>query len=331
MMFVMKREATLADARRLMQHIESCDLTPVHLPGIERAVIGALGDERVLAGLELHGDPMVESVTPILTPYKLVSREFLGHDTVVGIRNVAVGGKRIVLCADYSEYRDVQRASSILESLVSIGVRLGRIRSPSIGAALYSAREDSSEQVPSLAKVGGVPTIVEVGSAADVDAESVDCLQITGGSMVDVHLLRAAGSWRIPVLLERGPFASADELLLAAERIVAAGNQNVLLCQGGVQTFDGRTSHLDLGEVAYLKWRSHLPVVVDVCRGAASADLIEPLARAAIAAGADALVFGVHTEHERSAEGHPVVSPDRLARLVQELEPWARAAGRTLS
>jgi 3-deoxy-7-phosphoheptulonate synthase len=330
---MMKREATLADARRLMQRIESCNSTPVHLPGIERVVVGALGDESALAELELHCDPMVESVTSIVTPYKLVSREFLGHDTVVSIRSVTVGGKRIVLCAHCREHRDEPRASAIFESLGPAGVRLARISSPSMTAALYPTPEDVSEWAPRLAKVRGIPTIVEVGSAADVDAFAggVDCLQITGSSMADMRLLRAAGRWRVPVCLERGPFASADELLLAAERIVAAGNPNVLLCQSGVRTFDARTPHLDLGEVAYLKWRSHLPVVVDICRGAASADVIEPLARAAIAAGADALVFEVHSELDRAPEGHPVLSPDRFARLVPELEPWARTAGRTLS
>ncbi|NQD38369.1 3-deoxy-7-phosphoheptulonate synthase [Permianibacter sp. IMCC34836] len=337
MIVVLKPEANEADAFRLMQQIEARGLKPLYMPGVERVVLGALGDERVLNELNLEGDPLVESVKPILTPYKLVSRDMRGHDTVVNIGKVAIGGERIVVvggpCAVESEDQLRETAAAVKDA----GARALRGGAYKPRSSPYSFQGHGEEGLNLLQKISGengLPTISEVMDTGDVElfVEKIDALQIGARNMQNFRLLRAVGETKKPVVLKRGLSATIEELLLAAEYIVAAGNPNVILCERGIRTFETATRNtLDLNAVAYLKQKSHLPVLVDPSHGTGIRELVAPLSKAALACGADGLLIEVHRNPAQAlSDGKQSLTPPQFAQLMKELKLIAEAVGRTL-
>lgn len=337
MIVVLKPEASEADAFRLMQQIEARGLKPLYMPGVERVVLGALGDERVLNELNLEGDPLVESVKPILTPYKLVSRDMRGHDTVVNIGNVAIGGERLVIvggpCAVESEDQLRETAAAVKDAGAR-ALRGGAYKPRSSPYSFQGHGEDGLNLLQKISGEIGLPTISEVMDTGDVElfVEKIDALQIGARNMQNYRLLRAVGETKKPVVLKRGLSATIEELLLAAEYIVAAGNPNVILCERGIRTFETATRNtLDLNAVAYLKRKSHLPVLVDPSHGTGIRELVAPLSKAALACGADGLLIEVHRNPAQAlSDGKQSLTPPQFAQLMKELKLIAEAVGRTL-
>jgi 3-deoxy-7-phosphoheptulonate synthase len=277
MIIVLKPHTPSATVDRMLAAIAAAGCTPLHLPGSERVVLGAIGDERALAALHFEADPAVEAVKPILAPYTRVGREVHPHDTVFSVGGETIGGGRFTLIVDGS-----------------LGSR---------------ARHAPAASPPSLVSVGYPP------EAATVAA---DALVVPGDRMRDARLLDAVSARGIPVFLRRGDAATLDELLVAAEQIVAGGNGKVALVDGGIRGFEPTTSRsIDFAAIAYLKERSHLPVFVDPSE-AGGRSRIAPLVKAALVVGADgAFVSGV--------------LPAPLATLAQELEALAAVAGKEFS
>ncbi len=337
MIFVLKPEATESDALRLMQRIEQRGLKPLYLPGVERTVLGALGDERVLAELNIESDPLVESVKPILTPYKMVSREMKGHDTVVNIGNVAIGGEKIVViagpCAVESEDQLHETAAAVQQA----GARAIRGGAYKPRSSPYSFQGHGEEGLRLLKKVSqslNIPTVSEVMDTGDVDLfiDNVDALQIGARNMQNFRLLQVVGQTRKPIVLKRGLSATIEELLLAAEYIVAAGNPNVILVERGIRTFETATRNtLDLNAVAYLKRKTHLPVLVDPSHGTGIRELVAPLSKAAIACGADGILVEVHRNPSQAlSDGKQSLTPPQFEQLMRDLAVLAPAVGRAL-
>ena len=338
MIIVLKREATEEIAREILAKIEEKGLKPLYMPGSERTVLGALGDERVLAELGLDGHPMVESLKPILSPYKLVSREMHPHDTVVrfGKANIGAAGFAVIAGPCAVETEDRLRASaSAVKTSGAIGIRAGAYKPRT---SPYSFQGHGLEGLATLRKIGDeleLPVVTEVMDTADVDAiaDQADMLQVGARNMQNFSLLKALGKVRKPVLLKRGLAAKVEDLLLAAEYLLAAGNEQVVLCERGIRTFETITRNtLDLNAVAFMKQKTHLPVLVDPSHGTGVRDLVIPMSLAAAACGADGILVEVHANPvEAWSDGAQSLYPHQFGTLMTSLAPVLAAVGRELA
>jgi 3-deoxy-7-phosphoheptulonate synthase len=338
MIIVLKREATEKNAKEILSKIEEKGLKPLYMPGIERIVLGALGDERVLAELGLDGHPMVESVKPILSPYKLVSRDMHPHDSVVrfGRANIGSSGFAVIAgpCAVETEDRLLSSALAV-RSAGAVGLRAGAYKPRT---SPYSFQGHGPEGLATLRKVGdalGLPVVTEVMDTADVEAVAAqaDMLQVGARNMQNFALLKAVGRAGKPVLLKRGPAARIEDLLLAAEYLMAEGNEQVILCERGIRTFETATRNtLDLNAVAYMKQKTHLPVIVDPSHGTGIRDLVIPMALAAAACGADGILVEAHENPPDAwSDGAQSLYPHQFEHLMRALEPLLAAIGRELA
>jgi 3-deoxy-7-phosphoheptulonate synthase len=338
MIIVLKPEATREFADELLAKIAALGMKPLHMPGAERVVLGALGDERVLEQLHLENHPMVEQVKPILSPYKLVSREVHPHDSVVSIGRVPVGGPSFVVmagpCAVESREQIVTTARQAKAAGATV-LRGGAFKPRTSPYAFQGLGVEGLRLLRDAGRETGLPVVTEIVDIADLDAlvEFADCLQVGARNMQNFQLLKAVGQTKKPVLLKRGMSARVEELLLAAEYVVAAGNESVILCERGIRTFDTYTRNtLDLNVVPYLKQKSHLPVVVDPSHGTGVRELVIPMARAAAACGADGVIVEVHHDPTvAKSDGQQSLYPEQLRRLVSEVGAIVQAVGRSLA
>ncbi len=337
MIIVLKRGASEADAREILADIERLGLKPLHMPGVERVVLGALGDERVLAELNLTNHPAVESVKPILTPYKLVGRELHPHDTVVNVGGVPIGGREFAVIAGPCSVENAEQLLATAEVVKQYGARLLRGGAFKPRTSPYSFQGHGREGLLMLRNVSAqtqLPIVTEIVDAADIELMEpiVGAFQLGARNMQNYSLLKALGRTRKPVILKRGMAATIEEFLLAAEYLLAGGNSNVILCERGIRTFETATRNtLDLNAVAFIKQRSHLPVLVDPSHGTGLRELVTPMSRAAAAVGADGIMVEVHHDPRQAlSDGHQSLSPQEFSRLMGELKPFVEAAGRTL-
>ena len=337
MIIVLKPEASAEHTERLLTRISAAGLKPLHMPGSERVVLGALGDERILAELNLESDPMVESVKPILAPYKLVSRELHPHDTIVRIGGMAIGGAvfQVIAGPCAVETRDQTRNTALaVKAAGASALRAGAYK-PRTSPYGFAGHGPSGLKI--LREIGdelGLPIVTEVMDTADLDlvALHADALQIGARNMQNFSLLRAVGKAGKPVVLKRGMSAKIEELLLAAEYLLAAGNDQVVLVERGIRTFETATRNtLDLNAIPYIKQRTHLPVLVDPSHGTGVRDLVIPMALAAAACGADGLLVEVHEDPAVAlSDGAQSLYPDQFTALMAALGPVVRAVGRQM-
>lgn len=338
MIIVLKRETTEADAKALLGKIEGLGLKSLYMPGSERTVLGALGDERVLGQLHLDSHPLVESVKPILAEYKLVSREMHPHDTVVRIGEHAVGGREIFViggpCAVESRAQMVATGEAV-KTAGAQALRGGAFKPRTSPYSFQGLGEEGLQILEDVAGELGLPAVTEVVEVADVEAvcRHADALQVGARNMQNFRLLKALGQCGKPVVLKRGMAATVKDLLLAAEYIVSEGNEQVILCERGIRTFETSTRNtLDLNAIPFIKQRSHLPVLVDPSHGTGRRELVEPMARAAIACGADGVMVETHhAPAEALSDGAQSLFPEQFARLMTSLRTIAEAVGRTMS
>ncbi len=314
MIIILKPQADESVAAELLALIEKKGLKPLHMPGSERVVLGALGDERVLAQLKLEHHPMVESVKPILAPYKLVSREFSPPDTVVHLGAAPFGGYRFSVVATAHEAPSDEALDAFSKS------RAGALAVPA---------ELASQSLQRRCQSRGIEVVVQVRESSQVPDAAGGGLWIRGAQMQNTALLDAVAAQPLPVVLERGRCARLDELLIAAERIAQQGNLQIILCEAGVRSFETAAPRsLDLSAIPYLKTRTHLPVIVAPC--ASGPAFASALAKAALASGADGLAVHIGPSAEL-VDAAPGLASGALAPLVDALTPFVIAAGRGLA
>jgi len=338
MIIVLKPEATPEIAEALLASISERGLTPLHMPGVERVVLGALGDERVLAELNLESHPMVESVKPILAPYKLVSRELHPHDTIVKIGGVAIGGRAFAVIAGpcaVESLDQTRNTAALVKAAGAVALRAGAYKPRTSPYGFQGHGPEGLKILKQVSEETDLPIVTEVMDTADVAivAEHADALQIGARNMQNFALLRAVGKAGRPVLLKRGLSAKIEELLLAAEYLLAAGNEQVILCERGIRTFETATRNtLDLNAVPYIKQKTHLPVLVDPSHGTGIRDLVIPMSLAAAACGADGLLVEVHENPAAAlSDGAQSLYPEGFRNLMAALGPVAQAVGRILA
>jgi 3-deoxy-7-phosphoheptulonate synthase len=337
MIIVLKPKATKEEADELLNKIEALGLKSLYMPGSERTVLGALGDERVLERLHLDSHPLVESVKPILEPYKLVGREMHPHDSVIDIGNATIGGEKFLLVAGPCSVETPEQMLETAEGVKKAGahaLRGGAFKPRTSPYSFQGLGIEGLQILQETSKKTGLPAITEVVEVADVSAvhEYADAFQVGARNMQNFRLLKELGKSDKPVILKRGMAATIKDLLLAGEYIVSEGNRKVVFCERGIRTFETATRNtLDLNAIPYIKQKSHLPVIVDPSHGTGVRDLVAPMARAAAACGADGIMVEVHRNPADAwSDGAQSLFIPQFEELVKGLRPFVEAAGKQL-
>jgi 3-deoxy-7-phosphoheptulonate synthase len=337
MIIILKSGSSQTEAQDILDHIEGLGLRPLYMPGTERIVIGAIGDERILESLHLENYPQVERVTPILAPYKLVSREIHPHDTIVRLGQSSIGGDQFAVIAGPCAVESYEQMRETAEAVKAGGATALRGGAFKPRTSPYSFQGLGTEGLKILQTIGRelqIPVVTEVVDIADVEAvaQQADALQVGARNMQNFRLLQAVAKCGKPVVLKRGIAATIQDLLLAAEYILSGGNPDVILCERGIKTFETATRNtLDLNAVPYIKQRSHLPVIVDPSHGSGLRDLVAPMSRAAVGCGADGIMVEVHRDPAHAlSDGQQSLHPTEFAKLMRELRPFVEASGKSL-
>jgi len=338
MIIVMKGGIPKEQVQDVIRTIEELGYQPHVIWGTQRTVIGAVGDERGKARLHsLEVMPGVESVVPILQPFKLASREFKSTPSIVKVGEAEFGGDRLPIiagpCSVESEEMVMQLAVLAKEAGASV-LRGGAFKPRTSPYAFQGMGKEGLRLLAQAREATGLAIVTEVLKPEDVDliAEYADMLQIGARNMQNFALLKRAGEVGKPVLLKRGMASTIQEFLMAAEYILSEGNYQVVLCERGIRTFETATRFtLDLNAVPVLKKHTHLPVIVDPSHGTGHWEYVSPMAKAGIACGADGLMIEVHMRPEIAvSDGVQSLKPEIFRQLMKELTPFARAAGRQL-
>ena len=338
MIIILKKGSQESDANLILDQIRSLGLEPLYLPGEEKIVIGAIGDERKLAKLELESLDTVERVVPILKPYKLANREFRSERSIVKVGGVSIGGEELIVmagpCSVESREQIIQSAHAVKKAGAKI-LRGGAFKPRTSPYAFQGLEKEGLELLAEARKETGLPVVTEVLSEHDVElvASYADMLQIGARNMQNYRLLRAVGSTKMPVLLKRGPAASMQELLMSAEYVMSEGNPNVVLCERGIKSFFNDTRNtFDLSIIPLLKAETHLPIIADPSHGTGVRKLVGDMSLAAVAAGADGLIIEVHPEPEHAmSDGYQQLNFQEFSNLSKRISSVSQAVSRTFN
>ncbi|MFO0096279.1 MAG: 3-deoxy-7-phosphoheptulonate synthase [Gemmatimonadaceae bacterium] len=339
MLVVMQPNATAADIDRVCEEIVRQGFKPLPLPGEVRTAIGLLGDEAKVDWSYIEGLPGVASVLIVQKPFRQASREWKNETTVVEIApGVRIGGSDVPViagpCSVESEAQILTAARQV-RAAGGVALRGGAFKPRSSPYAFQGLGKQGLELLALARRETGLAIVTEAMDerGADLVAEYADCIQIGARNMQNYSLLRHVGTLRKPVLLKRGMAATINDLLLSAEYILAEGNPHVILCERGVRTFDSATRNLfDLTAIPVVQKLSHLPIVADPSHGTGLRDKVTPMARAAVAAGADGILVEMHPTPDKAlSDGAQSLYPEQFGDLVAQLRTIAQAIGRGIT
>jgi 3-deoxy-7-phosphoheptulonate synthase len=339
MIIVTRPNVTDAELDHIRERVETLGMRTHLSRGEHRTIIGCIGDETLLHEAALLSIAGVESVHPVLKPYKLASHEFSTGPTIVRVGDAAeVGGRALSIIAGPCsvEGRDMLRETGRSVAASGAGMlRGGAFKPRSSPYAFQGLGEAGLRMLAEVRAETGLPIVTEVMDTRQVElvAEYADVLQIGARNMQNFALLSEVGRVQRPVLLKRGLSATIKEFLMAAEYVMAQGNRDVILCERGIRTYETATRNtLDIAAIPVLKAETHLPVMVDPSHAGGRADLVAPLSFAAIAAGADGLIVEVHPCPEQAlSDGDQSLTLQNFEKLMRQIRPFAEAAGRTVA
>ncbi|HVS38819.1 MAG TPA: 3-deoxy-7-phosphoheptulonate synthase [Gemmataceae bacterium] len=334
MIVVMKPGAPKCQIDDVVALIEQLGLRSHLVEGSELTVVAALGEKRDGAKQALETMEGVEKVVPILAPYKMASTEIKREPTVVKARNLVVGGGRLGVIAgpcSVESREQILEIAQIVKEAGAAGLRGGAFKPRTSPYSFQGLKEKGLQLLAEARDATGLAVVTEVMAKEQVDlvAQYADVLQVGARNMQNYPLLEAVGESRLPVLLKRGPSATMDEFLLAAEYILKTGNQQVILCERGIRTFEDHTRFtLPLATVPYLHEKTHLPVMVDPSHGTGKASLVATMARAAVGAGADGLIVEIHPHPEKAlSDGYQALTPAAFRQMMRDCRKVADAVG----
>lgn len=337
MIIVMKNYALEEQIKDVEEKLVELGFKTHPIYGEVKTVIGAVGDKRLLDTrvlLEMEG---VDSVIPIMKPYKLASREYKQENTVIEVGDVIIGGKEAVIlagpCAVENKEYFFETAKRVRQAGAKI-LRGGAFKPRTSPYAFQGLQEDGLKMLDEAREMTGMKIVTEVMDPRDVEiiSEYADIIQIGARNMQNFRLLQEVGALDKPILLKRGLSSTIEEWLMAAEYIMSEGNQKVILCERGIRTFETATRNtFDVSAIPVVKEFTHLPVIADPSHACGSWKYVSPLSKAAIAAGADGLIIEVHSNPEKAlCDGPQSLKPDNFVQLMQELKVVAKAVGREL-
>ena len=338
MLVVMHPKATPDDIERVIQTIEEMGYRAAPMPGGQRTTVGIVGNDGRVDGSRIAALPGVAELIHVSKPYKQVSREWHPENTVVTIApGVSFGGSAVQIiagpCSVESEVQIVSAARAV-KAAGATALRGGAFKPRSSPYAFQGLGKEGLKLLASARKETGLPIVTEAldDEGAHLVAEYADCIQIGARNMQNYSLLRTVGKLKKPVLLKRGMAATITDLLLSAEYILAEGNDQVILCERGIRSFDTTTRNLfDLTAIPIVQRLAHLPMIADPSHGTGLRDKVTPMARAAVAAGADGLMVEVHPNPDHAlSDGAQSLYPEQFASLVTELRAIADAIGRSV-
>ncbi len=339
MIIVMEPRATREQLDSVVKKIQDAGLGTHLSVGVERTVIGVVGDSHTkeLLRQSLEATPGVERVVPILQPFKLVIREFKSANTVVEVKGARFGDGTVAVIAgpcSVESLDQIETAARAVKGAGAVMLRGGAFKPRTSPYSFQGLEEEGLRYLAEARQGTGLPVVTEAMDMAQLQLvmKYADMIQIGDRNMQNYTLLREAGRARYPVLLKRGPSATIQELLLAAEYVMNEGNYQVVLCERGIRGFDNYTRYLlDLSAIPVLKELTHLPVIVDPSQGTGKRKYVAPMSRAAVAAGADGLIVEVHPDPEKArSDGPQQLTPYHFRTLMSELGPLSLALGRKL-
>ncbi len=338
MLVVMQHGASAKDVDRVVNIIEEMGYEARPMPGAQRTAVGLVGNDGRVDSSRIEALPGVAQIIHVTQPYKQVSREWRTENTVVTIApGVTVGGDTVVViggpCAVESE-EQILSAARIVKAAGGTALRGGAFKPRSSPYSFQGMGKIGLELLARAREETGLPIVTEAMDAegAQMVADVADCIQIGARNMQNYSLLKAVGKMNKPVLIKRGMAATINDLLLSAEYVLSEGNENVILCERGVRSFDPAARNmLDLTSIPIVHRLSHLPIIADPSHGTGLRDKVIPMARAAVAAGADGVLIEVHPEPDRAlSDGAQSLYPDQFTQLVGELRAVAAAIGRNI-
>jgi 3-deoxy-7-phosphoheptulonate synthase len=335
MVVVMAEVASEDDIQKVISKLTEMNFDVHRSTGVNQTVLGAIGDKRGLDSRTLEVMPGVHKVVQITEPYKLCSRTFHPEDTVVKINDVEIGGNLLVMMAGPCSVENPQQIREVARLVRQSGasvLRGGAFKPRTSPYSFQGLGEEGLRLLRDAAHENEMICVSEVMESAQIPlmVEYVDILQVGARNMQNFSLLRELGKVRKPVLLKRGMAATIEETLMAAEYIMAGGNYQVILCERGIRTFENYTrSTLDISAIPIVKKLSHLPIIADPSHATGRRDKVAPMARAAVAAGADGLIVEVHNQPEQAlSDGAQSLYPEQFSQLMSELRIIAEAVGK---
>ncbi len=341
MIIVIKKGTAQDDVKKLVADIESMgNIHAQTIEGEQANVIGLVGDTTRLNGDDIAANQIVESVKRVQEPYKLANRKFHHEDSVITVPSangdVKIGGSQFQIIAGPCSVESEEQITAIAKEVKKSGANLlrgGAFKPRTSPYAFQGLHDEGLRLLLEAKKETGLPIVTEIMSPAHLNLfEDVDVIQVGARNMQNFELLKELGHCKKPILLKRGLANTLEELLMSAEYIMASGNPNVILCERGIRTFETATRNtLDISAVPMLKSRSHLPVIIDPSHACGIAWMVEPMAKAAAAVGADGLIIEVHNNPPKAlCDGKQSITPDAFDKLVQTIRPFVELNGKTL-
>jgi 3-deoxy-7-phosphoheptulonate synthase len=338
MIIVMKHEAEPKEIEAVVKRVEELGYK-VHLSrGEARTIVGIIGaEEHKIQNGTFEAMEGVEKTMRVMQPFKVASRDFSHEDTVININGVKIGGQRVVVmagpCSVESRTMILETAHAVKEAGGSV-LRGGAFKPRSSPYSFQGMGEEGLRYLAEARELTGLPIVTEVMSTDEVElvSEYSDILQVGARNTQNYSLLKALGKVNRPIFLKRGMSSTIQELLMSAEYILAGGNMQVMVGERGIRTYETATRFtFDVNAIPVLKELTHLPVVADPAHGTGKASLVTPIAKAAVAAGADSIMVEVHPDPSKAwSDGAQSLTLERFASMMQELRPVAEAVGRTL-